>query len=129
MLGSVPDDDLIIVADLEAGIDTLTRLAEQSIDLTVVVVEPTPRSIDVAERAIGVAEERGQGRLALVANKVADDQDLARIAAAFAGRELIVVPDDPDVDRADRDGCSPLDRESTAVRALRPLVDVVLEHL
>lgn len=116
-----------MVADLEAGIGTLTRLASASVDATVVVVEPTLRSIDVARRAVAVADEQRQGRVVVVANKVSDDDDRARIHEAFAGRTLVVVPDDPAVDTADRLGVSPVDHEpgAPAVAALESLADAL----
>jgi CO dehydrogenase maturation factor len=109
LLSSVPSEDTIIVADLEAGIGTLTRLPDQAVDVTIVVVEPTPRSIDVAQRAVLVASERAQGRVMIVANKVADDEDEARIRAAFSDAEIVIVPVDPVVNDADRLGVSPVD--------------------
>lgn len=109
LLSSVPSEDTIIVADLEAGIGTLTRLPDQAVDVIIVVVEPTPRSIDVAQRAVLVASERAQGRVMIVANKVADDEDEARIRAAFSDAEIVIVPVDPVVNDADRRGVSPVD--------------------
>lgn len=127
MLSTVNDEATTVVADLEAGIGTLTRLADSSVDATVVVVEPTLRSIDVARRAVAVAEEQRQGRVVVVANKVADDQDRDRIDEAFGDRPLVVVPDDPAVDAADRLGVSPVDHEphAPAVVALESLVEVL----
>ena len=127
LLGSVNDDSTTVVADLEAGIGTLTRLAGESVDATVVVVEPTLRSIDVAHRAVAVAEEQRQGRVVVVANKVSDDDDRARIRDAFGDRPLVMVPDDPAVDAADRIGVSPVDHEpgAPAVAALEGLVDLL----
>ncbi|MCY3618368.1 MAG: hypothetical protein OXH67_13255 [Acidimicrobiaceae bacterium] len=121
------DESTTVVADLEAGIGTLTRLASASVDATVVVVEPTLRSIDVARRAVAVADEQRQGRVVVVANKVGDDDDRARIDEAFAGRTLVVVPDDPAVDTADRLGVSPVDHEpgAPAVAALESLVEAL----
>lgn len=124
LLGSVADDDVIVVADLEAGIGTLTRLADGAVDLVVVVVEPTPRSIDVARRAVAVASE--QGPVVIVANKVADDDDRHRVTTPFP--DALIVPGDAVVDEADRRGDSPLDApESVAVDALQPLVDRIVE--
>lgn len=127
MLGSVPDDGTIVVADLEAGIGTLTRLDPQTIDVVLVVVEPTPRSIDVAQRAVVVAEEQRQGRIVVVANKVCSAEDLHRITTAFTGRALVVVPDDPAIDDADRCGSSPVDEtpHALAVTAIEGLVEMV----
>lgn len=121
------DESTTVVADLEAGIGTLTRLASASVDATVVVVEPTLRSIDVARRAVAVADEQRQGRVVVVANKVTDDDDRARIEEAFAGRTLVVVPEDPAIDAADRLGVSPVDHEPSApaVAALEGLADAL----
>ncbi|MDW3178275.1 MAG: hypothetical protein R8J94_12865 [Acidimicrobiia bacterium] len=120
LLSSVSSENTIIVADLEAGIGTLTRLPDRAVDVTLVVVEPTPRSIDVAQRAVLVASERAQGSVVIVANKVADDDDEARVREAFPGNEVVIVPADPVVNDADRRGVSPLDvdAQSPAVMAL-----------
>ncbi len=117
----------MVVADLEAGIGTLTRLSEAAVDVTVVVVEPTPRSIDVARRAVTVARDQAQGRLVVVANKVADDEDRARIREAFADLPIVEVPIDQAVDEADRLGVSPLDHAPgcPAVAALEQLAALV----
>ena len=121
------DEATTVVADLEAGIGTLTRLASSSVDVTVVVVEPTLRSIDVARRAVAVADEQRQGRVVVVANKVSDGPDRARIEEAFGDRTLVMVPDDPAIDTADRLGVSPVDHEpqAPAVAALESLVDTL----
>jgi CO dehydrogenase maturation factor len=129
LLGSVSDDDLIIVADLEAGIGTLTRLAESSVDVTLVVVEPTPRSIDVGQPAVAVADDQTQGRLIIVANKVADEADRDRVLEAFPGREVFIVPEDADVVAADRAGVSPVDvaSDGLAVSAIEALAALLVE--
>jgi len=123
LLSSVPSKDTIIVADLEAGIGTLTRLPDRAVDVTIVVVEPTPRSIDVAKRAVLVATETAQGRVIIAANKVADDEDEARIRNAFAEAEVVIVPADPVIGDADRRGVSPIDVDagSPAVVAISEL--------
>lgn len=123
MLGSVPESDTVIVADLEAGIGTLTRLPDGSVDVTLVIVEPTPRSIDVGQRAVLVAAERQQGEIVVVANKVADDEDDSRVRDAFADHQVVVVPADPVVTRADRQGVSPIDvdADTPAVAAIGSL--------
>lgn len=114
MLSSVPESDTVIVADLEAGIGTLTRLPEGSVDSTLVIVEPTPRSIDVGQRAVLVATERNQGQIMVVANKVANEEDEARVRSAFDQYDVLTIPDDPVVVAADRRGESPIDVDPDA---------------
>ena len=129
MLSSVSQPGTTIVADLEAGIGTLTRLPEESVDVVLVVVEPTPRSIDVARRALTVAADKKQGRIIVLANKALDDGDGAMVADGLADHSerydhLIVVPHDVTVDLADRQGISPvdLDAASPAVQAVEKLI-------
>lgn len=123
LLSSVPNTDAIIVADLEAGIGTLTRLPDASVDTTLVVVEPTPRSIDVAKRAVLAATDRQQGSVTVIANKVADAEDADRIRHEFVDQTVFVVPHDVTVIDADRQGRSAVDLqpESPAVLALRSI--------
>ncbi|MEL7155018.1 MAG: hypothetical protein AAFN30_00310 [Actinomycetota bacterium] len=128
MLSSVPSEGVVIVADLEAGIGTLTRLEDDAVDATVVVVEPTPRSVDVATRAVAVATDRRQGRIIIAANKINDADDERRVREAFGDHEFLIVPVDPVVDRADREGVSPIDIDasSPAVSAIGSLAQRLL---
>ncbi|MEJ7801514.1 MAG: hypothetical protein WKF60_13405 [Ilumatobacter sp.] len=127
LLGSVPDEGLVIVADMEAGIGSLNRLDASAIDVTLVVVEPTPRSMDVALRGLAVAEAGEQGTIIIVANKVADDADRQRIVDAFGDRPTVFVPEDPAIDGADRRGVSPVDESpgSPAVVQIEQIVGLL----
>lgn len=120
MLGSVDFQDLTVIADLEAGIGTLTRLGDQHMDAVLIVVEPTPKSIEVGQRAAALAREKQLGRVVVVASRIRGDADLARIAEHFAGLEIVPIPDDPAIVEADRKGVAPLDLapDSPAVQAL-----------
>ncbi len=122
MLGSVTAAGSTIVADLEAGIGTLTRLSD-GLDTIVVVVEPTSKSIDVGRRAADFVWEKSLGRLVVVANRLTGEEDFERIRAAFSGYHVVPIPDDPAVAEADRHGAAPLDRTPDAP-AMRALVDL-----
>jgi CO dehydrogenase maturation factor len=98
-----------VVADLEAGLGTLTRLSDDGVDVVVVVCEPTTKSLEVATRAAGFVTERDLGELIVVANRVRDDDDVERVNKALPGHEIVIVPDDPAIVAADRDGVAPLD--------------------
>lgn len=125
LLGSVDFGDSVVVADLEAGIGTLTRLSEQQLDAVLVVVEPTPKSMEVGTRAADLARERDLGRIVVVANRVDGEKDAELVRAAFSGVEVVPIPEDPAVLAADRVGESPLDVAPTspAMRALAALAD------
>ena len=120
MLGSVDFDNDVVVADFEAGVGTLTRLSEQRVDTVLVVVEPTPKSVEVGMRAVDLARERSVTRVIIVANRLRDDADLEIIRSAFPDCEVVGVPDDPKIVEADRKGVAPIDLapDAPAVRAL-----------
>jgi len=104
LLGNVGQDGEVIVADMEAGIGTLTRIAEKDVDAVLVVVEATPKSLEVGSRAAALVTEKSLGRLIVVGNRVRGDADLAAIQASFPGAEVVAVPDDPEIVKADRVG-------------------------
>jgi CO dehydrogenase maturation factor len=123
LLGSANFNDAVVVADLEAGIGTLTRMGHRQVDAVLLMVEPTTKSIEVATRAAGLAREKALGGLVVVANRVRDAEDLAAVRAAFPDDRVVGVPDDPAIVEADRRGLAPLDLSpgAPAVRALSEL--------
>jgi len=113
---------------MEAGIGTLTRLADERVDTVLVVVEPTPKSIEVGVRAAELAAQKALGRLVVVASRIRNDEELATITAAFPDHEVVAIPDDPAIVQADRRGVAPLDLapDAPAVRALCDLARSLL---
>ena len=129
MLGSAQFGDVVVIADLEAGIGTLTRLGEERLDVVLVVVEPTPKSIDVGQRAASLVVQKQLGRMIVVASRVRSDDDLAMVRGAFPGADVVAVPDDPAIVAAERDGTAPLDvaPDAPAVQALVRLAERLLQ--
>ena len=131
MLGSVefPEED-VVVADFEAGVGTLTRLGEEHVDTVVIVVEATPKSLEVGARAAALAQEKTVARVVVVANRIRHDEDLQKVRDAFPGLEVVGVPHDPKIVEADRKGVAPidLDPDAPAVKALVGLASTLLPH-
>ena len=119
LLRELEDRDQVVIGDLEAGIGTVLRLREADADVVLVVVQPTAKSMEVARRASEIASRRAP-RVLVVANRVRDHEDLTLLHDALGGDDLIVVPDDPAVLQADREGRAPIDvdPDAPAVRSL-----------
>lgn len=113
----------MVIADLEAGLGTLSRAEAGLVDLLLVLVEPGARALEVGRRAIELARARGLGRILVLANRVRHPADLALVAGALPGEEIVPVPDDLAILDADRSGRAPLDTapDAPAVRALAEL--------
>lgn len=109
-----------MIADLEAGIGTLTRLAHEQVDVVLLVVEPTAKSLEVGRRAAELVRDKSLGRLIVIANRVRDQADLDAISSRLPGVEVVPVPHDPAIVEADRHGVAPLDSapDAPAVRAV-----------
>jgi CO dehydrogenase maturation factor len=125
LLRELEEDDGIVICDLEAGLGTLLRLEQGDADFVVIVAQPTAKSIEVARRSVDLATDRAV-RVIVVANRVRDDPDLAAIVAGVGEEhELVLVPDDPVIGEADREGCAAIDVDPDApgVRALVGLAD------
>ena len=110
-----------MICDLEAGVGAVVRAG--GADVVLVVSEPSAKSIEVARRAAEIASQ--SSRVIVVANQVRDDADLEAVQAAAGDHELVVVPEEPAIARADRDGVAPIDVDAAApgVRALVDLAD------
>lgn len=128
MLGQLERPGRAVVADFEAGLGTVLRLDGRPVDVVVVVVEPTAKSLEVGRRAADAVREGGLGRVVVTANRVRDADDEARVRAAFPDIDPVLVPDDPAIVAAERRGEAPLDAaaESPGVRALVDLAEKLL---
>ena len=127
LLGLDIPEGTVVVADFEAGLGTLTRLGETKVDAVVVVTDPTVKSLEVAVRAAGLAEEHTSGPVVIVANRVIDDADRQSVERVLLGRALVVVPDDLAIPAADRADVAPLDAspDAPAVVALCGLASLL----
>lgn len=109
----------MVIADLEAGIGTLTRLQEGQIDRVIVVSEPSVKSVQAASRAIDQADRVG-AHVLIVANRIKSEDDRKYLEDAFPQRHMVVVPDDETIMDADRLGRAPVDHspEGLGVQAI-----------
>ncbi len=121
MLGELEVDSRVVISDLEAGVGTLVRMQPGHADHVLVIVEPSAKSIEAARRSCDIADSRSN--VILVANRIVEDADLERIRSVLGDREMVVVPDDPAITRADRDGRAPIDAapDSPGVKAITEL--------
>lgn len=121
LLGELEGERRTIICDLEAGVGAIVHRGQA--DLVLVVAEPSAKSIDVARRAATTA--RMKAEVIVIANRVADEADLEAIEAGLGEYEIVVVPEDPAIAEADREGRAPIDfgPDTPGVRALLSLAE------
>jgi len=128
LLGELEGEGRIVVCDMEAGVGTLLRMEPGQVDVVLVVAQPSAKSIEVARRGVEIASDLA--RIVVVANRVGDAADLEAIRSELGDHDLWVVPDDPVIAGADREGTAPIDGDSSSpgVRALVELADHLMEE-
>jgi len=67
--------DEVVILDMEAGIEHLTRGTARAVDKLIVVVEPGRRSIETARRIIQLAHDLGMQNTAIVGNKIRNQSE------------------------------------------------------
>lgn len=75
--------DEIVIVDMEAGIEHLTRGTSESVDAFIVVVEPGQRSIQTAQTVKKMAETLGIKKVFIVANKIRGSRDIEFVKEAL----------------------------------------------
>jgi len=129
LLGELEVDRNIVVADLEAGVGTLTRLRPGIADNVVVIAEPTARSIEAARRAAALAATRAS--VTVVANRTRSDAEIDAVRAVLGDYDIVVVPEDAAISDADKDGLAPIDAapDSAGVKAISELADRLVARM
>lgn len=85
----VVNRDEIVIVDMEAGIEHLTRGTTEAVDAFIVVVEPGQRSIQTAHTVKEMAKGLGVKKVFVVANKVRGEDDLNFIKKLLPDADIL----------------------------------------
>ena len=120
----------VVIVDMEAGIEHLTRGTAESVDAFIVVVEPGQRSIQTARAVFEMAQGLGVHKVFAVANKVRGAGDLKFIKDNIGGVEVIgSIAFDHAIMEADIKGSSPYRYSEATVKEVRDLKKKVEKNL
>lgn len=81
--------DDVVILDMEAGIEHLSRGTAQGVDALLIAVEPSRRSIETAFRIKELAADLRVRKVFVVANKVQEPVDTAFIERHTSGLEFL----------------------------------------
>jgi CO dehydrogenase maturation factor len=102
----------VCILDTEASPEHLSRGTARYADAMYAVVEPYYKSMETGRRMAALARDLGLERVALVANKIRDEQELEAVRQFAAQHDLdvaAVVPYDESLPEAERVQAAPLD--------------------
>ena len=94
--------DEVIILDMEAGIEHLSRGTTKAVDKMIIVVEPGRRSVETARTIRKLAQDLGLSSIAVVGNKIRGERDKGFITSSLPGLEILgFIPYDPAITEAD----------------------------
>ncbi len=112
----------VVIVDMEAGIEHLTRGTAGAVDAFIVVVEPGQRSIQTAGVVRSMANELGVKRVFAVANKIRGEEDLNFIKEGMGDMELAGhITFNDAIMEADMKGASPFSFSPETVEEVRKI--------
>ncbi|MEW6675450.1 MAG: carbon monoxide dehydrogenase accessory protein CooC [Nitrospirota bacterium] len=127
----VLERDEVVIVDMEAGIEHLTRGTAEAVDAFIVVVEPGQRSMQTASTVKEMARGLGVKKVFVVANKVRGNEDLDFIRDNIGDMELIgSIKFNHAIMEADIKGYSPysLPESVSEVREIKKRIEKQLEE-
>jgi CO dehydrogenase maturation factor len=125
----VLDRDEVVIVDMEAGIEHLTRGTAEAVDAFIVVVEPGQRSIQTAHTVKDMARGLGVKEVFVVANKMRGSEDVEFIKNHLHDMNLIgSIGFSHEIMESDLAGKSPFTIKS-AVDAVVKIKEVLERHI
>lgn len=122
--------DEIVVLDMEAGIEHLGRRTSESVDLMIVVVEPSLKSVETAKRIKNLATDIGVKNITAVINKASNkaEEKFTHLKLDEIDIKVIgCIPLDSNIVRADMEG-NPLINypDSPAFKSIENIAESIL---
>ncbi|MFQ3573939.1 MAG: carbon monoxide dehydrogenase accessory protein CooC [Thermodesulfovibrionales bacterium] len=125
----ITERDEVVIVDMEAGIEHMTRGTAEGVDAFVVVVEPGRRSIQTAKSINDMARALGVKDVFVVVNKIRTKEDLDYITAQTNDLNIIgYIHHHKSVVDADMCGQSPFDVSKEIVKEVQMIKDNILSN-
>ncbi len=81
--------DEVIILDMEAGIEHLTRATARAVDVLIIVVEPGHRSVETALKIRQLARDIGLNNIVVVGNKIKSSREQDFLVTNLPGFKII----------------------------------------
>ncbi len=119
----------VVIMDMAAGIEHLSRGTARMVDRLIIVVEPTGQSVATAERIRTLAQDLGIKSIAVIGNKVRGDKDKDFLRLSLTGFDLLgFIPYDERIAEAEQLGQPLLKASPKVVAEVRKLSQDLLSR-
>jgi CO dehydrogenase maturation factor len=119
--------DEVVILDMEAGIEHLSRGTARAVDKLLIVVEPGRRSLETAETITKLAPDLGLNNIAVVGNKIRSTADEQFIRSNLPDIEIMgFIYYDAAINDADLAGDSLFTASPATVDAVKEIYEKLL---
>jgi CO dehydrogenase maturation factor len=119
----------MLIMDMAAGIEHLSRGTARAVDKLIVVVEPGRASIETAGRVSALARDLGIPSVAVVGNKVHNQAEKDFIASALPSSELLgFIPYDTAIINAELQNSPKLDASPGVTLAVKEIFNKLMKQ-
>jgi CO dehydrogenase maturation factor len=116
----------MVIMDMAAGIEHLSRGTARAVDQLIIVVEPGLASLETARRIMHLAHDLGIGHTTIIGNKIRRSEEADFISKGLPGAEIIgFIPFDDALAQAELSGQS----KTKASSAVQAAVDGILQRI
>ncbi len=120
----------VVIMDMEAGIEHLSRGTAKSVDKLIIVVEPGRRSIETARTINHLARDIGVEKIAIVGNKIRSESDKEFIKSSLPNSEFLgFIPYDPAITEADLASRSVIESSREAAEEVKAIYDKLVSSV
>jgi CO dehydrogenase maturation factor len=114
----------VIVLDMEAGLEHLSRGTAMAVDRLIVVVEPGRRSIETAYQIHHMAEDIGLKKVSLIGNKIRSEKDKKFLLSHMPDFQFLgFVPFKSDIIEADLEGLPPFEKDQEGLMIVKAMIE------
>ncbi|MGP8079214.1 MAG: AAA family ATPase [Dehalococcoidales bacterium] len=119
--------DEVVIMDMEAGIEHLTRGTAKAVDKLIIVVEPGRRSIETAQRIFELAKDLNLKKVAVVGNKIQNPLQKDFIVKNLPNVEFLAfIPYDEAIINADLANRSILDSSQPVLTEVKKIYQALV---
>lgn len=129
----IVERDEVVVVDMEAGVEHLGRGTASQVDIMLVVVDSSRKSLEIAKKIYGLAKDLEIKDVFIVGNRVRDSEE-NKLITDFTEENALplldLIPYDGIVIKADRVGETPLKYAETSesVKAIQGIGEKLLQN-
>lgn len=119
----------VVVMDMAAGIEHLSRGTARSVDRLIIVVEPGRASLETARRIVKLATDLGIRQISVVGNKLHGQGERDFITSNLPSLEVLgFIPYDEALVRAEIEGKPKLDASPQVSAAVSDILKKIMPH-